>query len=592
MKIFTLPFMSLLMATLPIHSSASDKSADTASDNTVRIAFTTDVHGNFFPTDLKNRQSAEGSIAQVATAIDSLRNISGSANLLLLDNGDILQGQPAVYYYNFIDTVSPHLVSDIYNFMQYDATTIGNHDIETGHAVYDRVRTLNHMPMLGANVIDTATGKPYFEPYAIFNRGGMKIAVLGMITPAIPFWLPEGLWHGLRFDDMTETAHHWIPIIRDREKPDIIIGLFHSGHDESQTTGSVIENASVKVAREVPGFDAVLIGHDHQRYLSKVTNSDGHTVYVLNPANNAKAIGLLEITPAGKGSKNGKPDIKASILDVCSFEPSAAFMERFAVRKHEVEKFVNRPIGTCSGTMSTKDAYFGPSTFMSLLHQLQLSISGADISFAAPLSFNATISEGQVKVSDMFTLYKYENMLYTMRLSGREIKNYLEESYSLWTDCVTPSQPHIIRFASTNPSVKDNRLANPSYNFDSAAGIDYTVDVTKPKGEKIRITSLSDGRPFNPDSIYTVAVNSYRANGGGNLLTQGAGIPDSELKTRVVRATDRDLRYYLIKEIEKHPQIEPRNLNNWHFIPTEIAQPAIEIDLKLLFSPESSKEQK
>ena len=387
---------------------------------------------------------------------------------------------------------------------------------------------------------------------------------------------------------MTEAARKWIPIIKERENPDIIIGLFHSGHNEAQTTGDVIENASVKVAREVPGFDAVLIGHDHQRFLEKITNVEGKQVHVLNPANNARAIGLVEIIP----SASGRPEINSSLLDVTAIAPSQGFMSEFEKQQKEVTKFVTRQIGTNATTISTEDAFFGSSAFMSLLHKLQLEISKADISFAAPLSFDATIHAGPITVSDMFTLYKYENMLYVMELTGREIKNYLEEAYSLWTKQITPDQHHLINFASENPTPADNRLAKPSYNFDSAAGIDYTVDVTKPKGEKISILSLSDGRPFSLDSTYTVAVNSYRANGGGDLLTKGAGIPASELNSRVVRATDKDLRYYLIKEIERNPDLHPVDLANWRFVPETVAKKAIAIDRELLFSPQSSKEQK
>lgn len=559
----------------------------------IKIAFTTDVHGNFFPTDFITRQPGTGSLARVASAIDSLRNTEGGRNLILLDNGDILQGQPTAYYYNYIDTVSPHLVSEIYNFMNYDATTIGNHDVETGHPVYDRWRRQNKMPLLGANVIDAKTGEPYLEPYTVIERDGIKVAVLGLLTPAIPAWLPEVLWSGLRFDDMKETAEKWIPIIKERESPDIIIGLFHSGHDENSTTGTYKENASETVAREVPGFDAVLIGHDHQRYDKVIRNVAGQKVHILNPANNARAIGVLDISVDPDEKEHSKAvSIKSEILDVCKFEPSEKFMARFATQAAEVDNFVSRIIGETTADMSSEDAFFGPSSFMTLLHRLQLEISGADISFAAPLSFNALIKEGPIRVSDMFTLYKYENMLYVMELTGKEIKDYLEESYSLWTKQITDSQPHLINFRSDHPSKRDNRLMKPSYNFDSAAGIDYTVDVTQPKGSKITISGLSDGRPFDPDKKYTVAVNSYRANGGGDLLTNGAGIPAEQLKARVVRATDKDLRYYLIKAIEKSPEIKPETNTNWQFIPAGLASKAIETDREILFSSDSSKEQK
>lgn len=574
----------LVVSILPVNSFAHNTK--------IKIVYTTDVHGNFFPVDYITMSPVDGSLSRVVSAIDSIRETPGGNNLVLLDNGDFLQGQPSVYYYNYIDTISPHLASEIYNYIGYDATTIGNHDVETGHAVYDRWRSQNRMPLLGANVIDNKSGQPYLRPYVILEKDGVRIAVLGLLTPAIPAWLPENLWSGLSFEDMVTSAKKWIPIIKSNENPDIIIGLFHSGHDETMRTGEFIENASLKIAREVPGFDALLIGHDHQKFHEVIENVVGEKVTVLNPANNAKAVGLLEFDVKKSNGKLKSKKITSNILDITGFEPDKAFLEKFAPQREKIENYVARKIGNVSEEMSIDDAFFGPSTFMSFLHRLQLDISGADISFAAPLSFGAVIRKGPMKVSDTFTLYKYENMLYVIKMTGREIKDYLEESYSIWTRQITDSQHHLINFKSENPSLNDNRLAKPAYNFDSATGIDYTVDVTKPKGEKINISSLSDGRSFSLDSTYAVAINSYRANGGGNLLSDGAGISREELKKRIVSATDKDLRYYLIDYIEKHPDIEVQTIHNWKFIPDYIAEKAAEIDRELLFSPQSLKEQK
>lgn len=574
----------LVVSILPVNSFAHNTK--------IKIVYTTDVHGNFFPVDYITMSPVDGSLSRVVSAIDSIRETPGGNNLVLLDNGDFLQGQPSVYYYNYIDTISPHLASEIYNYIGYDATTIGNHDVETGHAVYDRWRSQNRMPLLGANVIDNKSGQPYLRPYVILEKDGVRIAVLGLLTPAIPAWLPENLWSGLSFEDMVTSAKKWIPIIKSNENPDIIIGLFHSGHDETMRTGEFLENASLKIAREVPGFDALLIGHDHQKFHEVIENVAGEKVTVLNPANNAKAVGLLEFDIEKSNGKLRSKKITSNILDVSGFEPDKAFLEKFAPQREKIRNYVARKIGNVSEEMSIDDAFFGPSSFMSFLHRLQLDISGADISFAAPLSFGAVIRKGPMKVSDTFTLYKYENMLYVIKMTGREIKSYLEESYSIWTRQITDSQHHLINFTSENPSLNDNRLAKPAYNFDSATGIDYTVDVTKPKGEKINISSLSDGRSFSLDSTYTVAINSYRANGGGNLLSDGAGISREELKKRIVSATDKDLRYYLIDYIEKHPDIEVQTIHNWKFIPDGIVEKATEIDRELLFSPQSLKEQK
>lgn len=574
----------LVVSILPVNSFAHNTK--------IKIVYTTDVHGNFFPVDYITMSPVDGSLSRVVSAIDSIRETPGGNNLVLLDNGDFLQGQPSVYYYNYIDTISPHLASEIYNYIGYDATTIGNHDVETGHAVYDRWRSQNRMPLLGANVIDNKSGQPYLRPYVILEKDGVRIAVLGLLTPAIPAWLPENLWSGLSFEDMVTSAKKWIPIIKSNENPDIIIGLFHSGHDETMRTGEFIENASLKIAREVPGFDALLIGHDHQKFHEVIENVVGEKVTVLNPANNAKAVGLLEFDVKKSNGKLKSKKITSNILDITGFAPDKAFLEKFAPQREKIRNYVARKIGNVSEEMSIDDAFFGPSSFMSFLHRLQLDISGADISFAAPLSFGAVIRKGPMKVSDTFTLYKYENMLYVIKMTGREIKSYLEESYSIWTRQITDSQHHLINFTSENPSLNDNRLAKPAYNFDSATGIDYTVDVTKPKGEKINISSLSDGRSFSLDSTYTVAINSYRANGGGNLLSDGAGISREELKKRIVSATDKDLRYYLIDYIEKHPDIEVQTIHNWKFIPDGIVEKATEIDRELLFSPQSLKEQK
>ena len=177
----------------------------------IRIIETTDVHGVILPFDFVEKQPLDASLASAATYIRQVRD--KNSNLLLLDNGDNLQGQPEEYYFNFIDTISPHFNAEVMNFMAYDAGTVGNHDIETGHSVYDRLRKLYKFPLLAANAVDIKTGQPYFKPYAILKKEGLKIAVFGMVTPAIPTWLPPELYSGIEFRDMVKTAKKWMPEI-------------------------------------------------------------------------------------------------------------------------------------------------------------------------------------------------------------------------------------------------------------------------------------------------------------------------------------------------------------------------------------------
>lgn len=546
----------------------------------LNIIETSDVHGSYFPYDFITRKPQNGSLARLSSLVNERRSQYKDA-FMLVDNGDILQGQPIAYYYNYIDTKTEHVCASMLNYLRYDLGNMGNHDVEPGHAVYDRWVSQCKFPVLGANIIDTKTNKPYLPPYKVLEREGVKVAVLGMITPAIPSWLPEQLWSGLRFDDMETTARHWVKIIKEKEKPDIIIGLFHAGPEGNQL-GDAIENGSEIVARNVPGFDVVFMGHDHQRHCRKVVNAVGDSVLITGPSNAARCVSDVMIKVVKKNGKLVKKEVSGQITELDAYPVDQAFMKTFDPQYRATIDFVSRKIGRMSSTISSKDAFFGPSAFIDLLHQLQMDLTGAEISFCAPLSPTAEIKEGDIYMSDMFNLYRYENMLYTMKLSGKEIKGFLEMSYALWTNQMKSASDHLLLLDDSKSGF--GRFKNPTFNFDSAAGIIYTVDVTKPEGSRVDIKSMADGTPFQMDKVYKVAVNSYRGNGGGDLLTKGAGIPKEELKSRIITSTEKDLRYYLMKRIEEKKQLDPKPLNQWKFIPEEWTVPAAKRDCETVFN--------
>lgn len=183
----------------------------------------------------------------------------------------------------------------------------------------------------------------------------------------------------------------------------------------------------------------------------------------------------------------------------------------------------------------------------------------------------------------MFNLYKFENQLCIMKLTGKEIRNYLEMSYDLWVNTMKSPDDHLLLLADTKNDAQRLGFKNFSFNFDSAAGIDYTVDVTKPNGQKVAILQMSNGEKFDENKWYTVAVNSYRANGGGELLTKGAGIPHDQLTKRIIWESERDQRFYLMQEIEKAGTMNPKANSNWKFIPESWTIPAAARDKQLLF---------
>lgn len=560
----------------------------------IKIIQTTDEHGAIFPYDFTEMKETNNSLAQVYTYIKEERE-KKDQEVILLSGGDILQGTPTVYYYNFEKTNGSHLLADVMNYMRYDAGTVGNHDIETGHSVYDKFKIEINFPWLAANAINIKSNEPYFKPYTIIERQGIKIAVLGLITPHIPNWLPEKIWEGIAWDDMIETAKKWTKIINEKEKPDLMVGLFHSGVDFTYGNQSIEsyknENASKLVAQQVQGFDIIFVGHDHRGWNFKEKNSVGKEVQILGATSSARDVSIANCTfTFDTNTKRWAKEIIGEIVELKNFSPDNDFMKKLSDQYDEVKKYVSRPIGYFEEPLSARESIFGNGAFTDFINTIQLELTGADISFTAPLSMNAKIDKGEILAGEMFKLYRYENFLYTMELSGKEIKNYLEHSYSLWFNQMKSEDDHLLKFdldelGNIKFDKRNNAptLKNQFYNFDAALGINYLVDVSKPSHERVKILSMQNGYSFDEMKKYKVAVNSYRGNGGGNHLTAGAGIPKEELSKRIITSTEKDLRYYMMKWIEKNKTVNPKAAGNWKVIPEEWWTKGKEKDYQIIF---------
>jgi len=237
-------------------------------DVTIKIIQTSDVHGAILPFDFINNQAVDFGLAHVFTYVSQERR-KENQEVILLDNGDILQGQPTVYFSNYMDSLNQHVIPRVMNYMGYDAATVGNHDIEAGPNIYNMLVREFNFPWLSANILNKETGLPYFKPYTVVTKQGVRIAIMGLTTPGVTKWLSPTLWPNMEFIDMVDAAKMWMDSIRIKENPHITIGLFHSGHDASfegaDPNAPLNENASQLVAEQVPGFDIIFIGHDHNR---------------------------------------------------------------------------------------------------------------------------------------------------------------------------------------------------------------------------------------------------------------------------------------------------------------------------------------
>ena len=580
----------ILISTLLSVATVEAKSSKTVK---IKVIETSDVHGHFFPYDFMEKKSIRGTLSRANTYIKQQRKKYGEDHFLLIDNGDILQGQPCVYWSNYVMPEDENLAATVINYMKYDAETVGNHDIEPGHKVYDKWIREVRCPLLGANIVKeeykNAEANPEhiytgLKPYSVHYKDGVKIVVIGMLTPAIPNWLNKSIWKGLEFEEMTACAKKWIKYVKETEKPDLIFGLFHSGLDGGINTPEYEENATESVAREVPGFDIIFFGHDHQVHNMWVTNKEGKRVLCVDPSCYVANVAEAEITLTYKKGELTKKEIKGNIVSVLDEKIDEQMINDFQPTIDKVKDYVNTKIGYFKHTIYTRESFFGNSAFTDLIHNLQMSISKADISFNAPLAFDTTIDAGEVTQADMFKLYRFENLLFVLRMTGEEIRKHLEFSYDMWCNTMTSPEDHALRL---NDDAKEDQQRTGfqyyTFNFDSACGIDYVVDLTQPDGQKVKILQMSNGEPFDENKWYKVVMNSYRANGGGELLTRGAGIPKDSLESRVLFHTDLDQRHYLTEEIKRLGTIDPQKNNNWKFVPEAWVKPALERDRKQLF---------
>ncbi|MDE7127038.1 MAG: bifunctional metallophosphatase/5'-nucleotidase [Bacteroidales bacterium] len=564
---------------------------------TIHLFTTNDVHGRYFDSLYVEGAPVQGSLLAVSHYMDSLRTELGAGNVVLVDAGDCLQGDNAAYYFNYVDTVSRHLYARMAEYIGYDAVTVGNHDIETGHPVYDRMRRELSMPFLAGNALCTdaegnvimnadGTPKPYFQEYTIVRRHGLKVAIIGFTNPNMKNWLSEDIWHGMTFESLIPMVQEDVDRIAAKEHPHVVIVSVHSGTGPGD--GSSYESQGLDLFKTLRGVDFLVCSHDHRPFIAQ---SD--SICLINSGSHCRNLGHGVINLTVKGGKSVAKNVSAELVPVNRNLVDEAMRAEFAKDYEAVKEFTLTPVGNLKVELRTRDSYSGMSDYMNLIHTLSLWQSGADMSFAAPLTFNGTVHSGVLLYNDLFTIYPYENQLFAVKMTGKEIKDYLEFSYGTWINTIgggKGADGHLLKIVDADdPRTGQSRwsFVNRSYNFDSAGGLNYSVDVTAPEGSRVRIDSFADGRAFSEDGEYTVAMTSYRANGGGGLM-RAAGIAADELDSRVVARYPeiRNLLYDYLNEVKTiDPELigDSKVIGSWNFVPEKIAGPAMDRDMQLLF---------
>lgn len=560
--------------------------------HTLHVISTGDIHGSWFDEDYLDAEKKSPSLFAVSKRVNDLRAEVGAENVLLVDAGDCLQGDVAPYYYNYVKTDVPHLFPRLMKYMGYDCVVVGNHDIETGHAVYDRVRKEMDeagIPWLGGNTIGE-NGDVYFQEYKVFEKAGLKVLVLGYTNPNIPEWLQEKKWKGLTFNSLLPYVQERVNVIKAKENPDVTIVAVHSGTGNGD--GKMYESQGLDLLKSLKGVDLLVTAHDHKPLADSLNG-----IAYMNSGSKAGVVGHSVIDVTKANGKVLKINSSTAIEKIDKDDVDTTMKSCFAGDYEEVKSFSTRKIGTIDETIRTHDAFRGPCTYTNLVNTVILGVTDADIAFTSPLTYDGIVSAGDIRYCDLRIIYPYENEMIMIKMKGSEVKGFLEFSYDKWIntcnkDDVGAMDSHLLKIVKKDDARNGGKswsFVGKSYNFEAAAGLNYSVDVTKPFGERVVIKSLADGKPFNSEEFYNVAMTSYRFSGAGDLLEDGAGIYEEEAQKRVV-AKYREIRDLINEFIVDNQDIKMNMISDksvigeWRFEPASIVEPLIEKDMNLLFS--------
>jgi 2',3'-cyclic-nucleotide 2'-phosphodiesterase/3'-nucleotidase len=540
-----------------------------------RYAFTvmgtTDLHGNVFNWDYftdkeyDDRAHNDVGLAKISTLVDQVRREKGRRNTLLIDAGDTIQGTQLSYYYAKVDPITAengpvHPMAQAMNAIGYDAAALGNHEFNYGIPVLRKFEQQCRFPLLGANALDAKTLKPAFPPYVIkrlrtpYGRD-VRVAILGLTNPGIAIWDKANVQGRMTFPGLEEQAAKWVPKLRSMGA-DVVIVSAHSGSSGTSSYGDqlpYIENAAGLVAEQVPGIDAILVGHAHTEIPEYfVTNKEtGKQVVLSEPLKWGQRLTLFDFGLVWEEGRWTVETVAAQVLNSNTVEEDPEITKILQDEHEKVVAYVNQVIGTNAAEMTSAEAPYRDVPIIDLINHIQAAtvkdaLAGTEyaslpvLSQAACFSRSAVIPAGEVTIRDVAGLYVFENTLEARLMTGAQIKAYLEFSANYFVQTAAG--------ADVDPAKLTNANGTPDYNYDVVSGLTYEIDIAKAAGSRVTNVQFG-GAALADDAQFVLAVNNYRANGGGNFPFVAAA--------KMLWSNSEEIRNTMIAWVKEKGSIDP-----------------------------------
>ncbi|MEU0569676.1 5'-nucleotidase C-terminal domain-containing protein [Nonomuraea sp. NPDC005983] len=553
--------------------------AQAAGDKTITVTVmgTSDIHSNalnwdyFKDSAYSDKAGNSIGLAKVSSLVNKVRAERGADRTLLFDSGDTIQGTPLAYYYAKVEPITRtgeiHPMAKAMNAIGYDAVTLGNHEFNYGLPLLATWVRQMKAPVLGANAVDDRTGRPAYKPFVIktMRVAGdkpVKVGVLGLTNPGVAIWDKANVEGKLRFTDLVESAKKWVPVIRGLGA-DVVVVTAHAGDSGMSSYGGdlPVENASAMVAEEVPGIDAVLFGHAHNEVAQRfVTNkATGKQVLLTEPSRWGQRLSVIDFNLAkrqGKWTVTGK---SSTTLNTNTVDEDQKIVKLLKPQHDTTVGYVNKVVAKSSQELSAAESPYKDTPILDYIQQVQVdtvkqALPGNTLpvlSIAAPFSRTAVFPAGDVRVRDVAGLYVYDNTLMAVKLTGAQIKDYLEYSARYFNQ-LAPGAP-------VDLAKLTNAGNTPDYNYDQLSGVSYDIDVAKPAGQRIANLTF-EGAPIPADKEFVVAINNYRQSGGGGF-PHVTGAP-------VVYNAQVEIRQALIEYATAKGTIDPADFaaQNWRLV--------------------------